>query len=161
MTSPTTPPFLTPRHEPPSQLWWTTSNGSVFLPTATPTSSYNVPYSESSHTTQSAPSSSLQPSNSNNPGPGLSFPSPYALSSGQVLSTFTTSYPVTVTQPSTTYISYSQTVVATPVFDSSADPSSVNSKSICVGDGLDSAAQGLLASLIIPSAIGLIIWVRS
>ena len=36
---------------------------------------------------------------------------------------------------------------------STADP-------VCVGHGLDSAAVGLLSAVIIPSAIGLILWVR-
>ena len=35
----------------------------------------------------------------------------------------------------------------------------LNSQPICIGDGLDVSAIGLISTLVLPSAVGLIIWV--
>ncbi|KAG6868499.1 hypothetical protein C0993_002037 [Termitomyces sp. T159_Od127] len=35
-----------------------------------------------------------------------------------------------------------------------------NIQTVCIGDGLDSSSVGILSSLIIPTAVGLVIWVR-
>ncbi|KAK0246151.1 hypothetical protein EDD85DRAFT_803276 [Armillaria nabsnona] len=146
--------------------WWTTSDGS----TSTPSGS--EPASEVS------PAASLATQVSDM-DPSLSHSGPYALGSSAGVSTtvFTSTFPVTtITNSATTFTSYSDSI-ATKTFTNSllgsfpsgtalsgestpsvqfAASSQVNPT--CVGDGLDAAADGLLASLVLPSAVGLIIW---
>lgn len=91
-------------------------------------------------------------------------PSAYSSSSelpsgSQTLSirTFTTTIPQTSVLPSTT-ITYSvQTVLsaATPVSLASSG------QGVCIGDGLDASADGLLATIVLSSAIGLLLWVSA
>src|SRR6266540_448590 len=82
----------------------------------------------------------------------------------------TTMIPVTtIRQQNTTYTSFSQSLV-TPA--SSTPPQAASGTSpntstigtrytpICAGQGVDSAAAGILASIILPSVVGLILWVR-
>ncbi|KAJ3721861.1 hypothetical protein C8R42DRAFT_709961 [Lentinula raphanica] len=94
----------------------------------------------------------------------------------------------TVTQQSSTSTSFSQSVFTTTIIPISSASSIISSESaaisasspstsasaaassstpvgqlssnspICVGDGVDSSSDGVLAALILPSAIGLIIW---
>lgn len=110
--------------------------------------------------------------------PSLYHSGPYALGSGVVSTTvFTSTFPVTtITNSATTFTSYSDSIV-TETFTNSftgSPPSgivlsneatssvlfaaSLQINPTCVGNGLDAAADGLLASLVIPSAIGFIIW---
>lgn len=45
-------------------------------------------------------------------------------------------------------------------FQTSTDQSIANLRAVCIGNGLDSSSVGILSSLIIPTAVGLVIWVR-
>ncbi|KAJ3857286.1 hypothetical protein EV368DRAFT_30619 [Lentinula lateritia] len=93
--------------------------------------------------------------------------------------TITDSFPIsTVTQQSTTFTSFSQSILTTsiPILSTistaslPSTPASVAASSstpanqlssnspICIGNGVDSSSDGVLAALILPSAIGLIIW---
>ncbi|KAK0198749.1 hypothetical protein F5146DRAFT_918927 [Armillaria mellea] len=111
--------------------------------------------------------------------PSSSYSGPYAMGSSADVSTtvFTSAFPVTtITNSTTTFTSFSDSI-ATKTFTNSllgsfpsgtvlsgestpsvqfAASSQINPT--CVGDGLDAAADGLLASLVLPSAVGLIIW---
>ncbi|KAF5374939.1 hypothetical protein D9758_000569 [Tetrapyrgos nigripes] len=141
----------------PIAAWWTTSGGSTFIPSATG--------STDDTTHQSKPTSS-QSVDSTSVGGG-----------GGVPTTFTTSVAVsTYTQDSTTVTSFTPTVITTTLRSSSSFSSSQSSSAsagatnstplsqlgfhdpVCVGQGLDSVSDGILASIILPAAIGLIIW---
>ncbi|KAJ7597412.1 hypothetical protein C8J56DRAFT_920009 [Mycena floridula] len=130
-------------------LWWTTSGGSVFLPSGSETHPASTAISRSDSATT--------------PNSGLT--------------TFTTAIPVTtITEASTTITSFSQSVIVSSLSPSSTIPSftssgtagssfstvtpigKLDSGPVCIGQGLDSASEGLLASIILPSAIGLLIW---
>ncbi|KAJ7223061.1 hypothetical protein GGX14DRAFT_426660 [Mycena pura] len=133
------------------QNWFTTSNGSVFIPSATP-----------SHSTSSHPAStsfSQTPSSSSIPIPPSST-QPLSAS----LTTFTTSFSTTVARPTTTFTSLAESVVVTQVsaFETTTfSPGSqvgALSNPVCLGDGVDASSDGLLASIIIPSIIGLLLW---
>ncbi|KAF7373376.1 MPN domain-containing protein [Mycena sanguinolenta] len=126
--------------------WYTTSNGSVFIPSGTTSSSSHV------SSTSGSSSSVLLTSNS--------IPS----ASGS-LTTFTTIFSTTVTEPTTTFTSLAESVVVTPasVVGASATTSlspqaDLNSNPVCIGSGVDASSDGLLASVLIPSFIGLLIW---
>ncbi|KIK70577.1 hypothetical protein GYMLUDRAFT_148994 [Collybiopsis luxurians FD-317 M1] len=93
--------------------------------------------------------------------------------SGASITTVTSIFPVsTITQSSTTFTSFSQTVfTSSPLNTFSSASTSTSAASIpplagqlasnqpvCIGNGIDSSSDGLLAALILPTAIGLIIW---
>ncbi|KAJ7058112.1 hypothetical protein C8F01DRAFT_1149575 [Mycena amicta] len=127
------------------QNWYTTSNGSVFIPTST---------HASSTTSQSlSASSSLSPAQS---------PSPLQSLSGS-LTTFTTTFSTTITQPTTTFTSLAESVVVTPVSalaTTTFAPVGANANDpVCIGTGTDASTDGLVAAILIPSFIGLLIWV--
>ena len=123
-------------------------------------------------TTGPAPSRSTTPPTSPPPSTGNSpsfTPSPvFSSGSGSTSNRIsTTMVPVTtVTQQSTTYTSFAQSLVtpASPQAASATSPlfstSTVGTRYICAGQGVDSAAAGILASIILPSVVGLILWVR-
>ncbi|KAK0465471.1 uncharacterized protein EV420DRAFT_1637605 [Desarmillaria tabescens] len=146
--------------------WWTTSDVSTFISSGLETASEVSP-TASPDTQVSETGSSLYYSGS------------YASGSSAGVSTtvFTSPFPVTtITNSATIFTSYSD-LIGTKTFTNSfnmslpsdtalsdeATPSvqfaaSSQINPTCVGNGLDAAADGLLASLVIPSAIGLIIW---
>ncbi|KAJ4485701.1 hypothetical protein J3R30DRAFT_3655075 [Lentinula aciculospora] len=101
--------------------------------------------------------------------------------------TITSSFPIsTVAQQSTTFTSFSQSIFTTTIpislsaissgtgptssessrstsasaaSSSSTPASQLSSNSpICIGNGVDSSSDGVLAALIVPSVVGLIIW---
>ncbi|KAJ7802228.1 hypothetical protein B0H14DRAFT_3092290 [Mycena olivaceomarginata] len=130
------------------QNWYTTSNGSVFIPSATKSSSQ-------SHASSTTPSPSV--SFSSLPLTSNSIPS----ASGS-LTTFTSTFPTTVTEPTTTFTSLAESVVVTgasALATTTLSPqANLNSNPVCIGSGTDASSDGLLASIIVPSLIGLLIW---
>ncbi|KAJ7353421.1 hypothetical protein DFH08DRAFT_856840 [Mycena albidolilacea] len=130
------------------QNWYTTSNGSVFIPSATKSSS-------ESHASSTTPSPSV--SFSSLPLTSNSIPS----ASGS-LTTFTSTFPTTVTEPTTTFTSLAESVVVTgasALATTTLSPqANLNSNPVCIGSGTDASSDGLLASIIVPSLIGLLIW---
>jgi calcium permeable stress-gated cation channel len=78
---------------------------------------------------------------------------------------FTTSYPVTITQSSTTLISYSPTVVtslATISLAASSFPSpqsALRVAPVCIGHGFDAWSSGLIATIVLSFGVGLLLWV--
>lgn len=96
-----------------------------------------------------------------------SVPSP-SLAHGQSLTnsytTFTTSYPVVVSQSSTTFTSYVTSIVTTstamPVTQTPSPQSNLAVNSVCIGHGIDSVSIGLLAVALLSAFVGFIIWVR-
>ena len=85
------------------------------------------------------------------------------LSSGQT--TFTNLVFTTITQPSTTFTSSSQTVVTSTIsttvhLPSSSPLSAAQVQPVCIGDGIDALADGALAVVLLPTAVGLLLWVR-
>ena len=92
--------------------------------------------------------------------------------SGVGYSTLTTTIPVTtITQGGTTITSFSQSISTQA---SSTYPQSMSTSpsaafvtssfgtvplSTCPGKGIDAAAAGIIASVILPAAIGLVLWV--
>ncbi|KAJ7145847.1 hypothetical protein C8R44DRAFT_655846 [Mycena epipterygia] len=135
------------------QNWYTTVNGSVFIPSGT----------ESATSKSHASSASSVSSASFTPAPSASFsslpPPPLSTPSGG-LTTFTSTFATTVTQPTTTFTSLAETIVTGAVVTSTMAPNQVDSNSnpVCIGTGTDASTNGLLASIIIPSFIGLLIW---
>ncbi|KAJ6542659.1 hypothetical protein B0H19DRAFT_957413 [Mycena capillaripes] len=132
------------------QNWYTTSNGSVFIPSGTDPGSSHASLTPS-------PSASLTPS------PSASFSSlSTTLSASGSLTTFTTTFPTTITEPTTTFTSLAESVVITDAAGiATTTPSpqlNSNSHPVCIGSGTDASSDGLLASIIIPSFIGLLIW---
>jgi len=146
--------------------WWTTSDGSVFIPSETTP----APSSSSSAIPDHSASISSQFTNSSIGNGG----------DGGALTTFTTSVAVsTFTQDSTTFTSFTPSVVTSSLSSptSSSFPSRSQSASaglssttpssqlefhnpVCIGDGLDSISDGVIASIVLPTAIGLVLWVR-
>ncbi|RPD82440.1 hypothetical protein L226DRAFT_528605 [Lentinus tigrinus ALCF2SS1-7] len=151
--------------------WWTTSGGSTFLPTgpsaSSPTassppspssaipslSSPSSPPLTSASTTLTSTTSSLIPASATSS----------SLSLSSSFTTFTTSVPVTVSNPSTTFTSFTESIV-TSARVVTAFPDTVTGQTaavidpVCVGDGVDTGSLGLLSTLLIPSVIGLLIW---
>lgn len=109
--------------------------------------------------------------NPNNPSNTLSQPtsipssSPNAQSLTNSYTTFTTSYPVVISQLSTTYTSYVTSVVTTStamsVTQTPSPQANIGVNSVCIGHGIDSVSIGLLAVAILSALIGFIIWVRA
>ncbi|KAJ7482288.1 hypothetical protein B0H11DRAFT_2193371 [Mycena galericulata] len=130
------------------QNWYTTSNGSVFIPSGTDPG-----------TSKSTSSSSFSPTASSSGILILPPTTPASLSGS--LTTFTSTFPTTVTEPATTFTSFAETVVISGAIAAETFPSQVdtnNPSPVCIGSGTDSSSSGLLASIIIPSFIGLLIW---
>nr|GAT60500.1 predicted protein [Mycena chlorophos] len=136
-----------------SKLHFGPSNGSVFLPTRTSSSSTSTEsthaWSSSASTFFSSTSASVTPVQS----PSLSLAS---------LTTFTTSFPTTITQPTTTFTSEVTSVVVAPesavATTTFAQLGATANNPVCVGTGSDASSDGVLASVFIPSFIGLLIW---
>ncbi|KAJ3879447.1 hypothetical protein F5051DRAFT_402847 [Lentinula edodes] len=159
---------------PEQQDWLTTitSGGSTI------TSNEDISSTTSSSTQLSAPSSINSGSTTGS--------TTESSSSSFKATTITDSFPIsTVTQQSTTFTSFSQSILTTsiPIFSATSTISSRTSTAsfpststsvaassstpanqlssnspICIGNGVDSSSDGVLAALILPSAIGLIIW---
>jgi len=142
-------------HEPTTETTMTTISSSEGIPTTS--------------------SATLIPSPANPPPSSTS--SSGVISSSSVISrpsnsVYTTMVPVTtVTQPSTTFTSYSPSIVysssnpalpvsATPFTPTNSPSLGITTVFVCPGRGIDATAAGILAAVIIPSIIGLIIWVR-
>lgn len=140
----------------PNNQWSTSQSASPS--TLTPTHTNVIP-------PQTSFSNSL---NTPTPGFSSSIPSP-PLSNGQSLTnsytTFTTSYPVVVSQSSTTFTSYvTTTITSSTVMDGTqtATPqANLGVNSVCIGHGIDSTSIGLLAVAILSAFIGFIVWVRA
>lgn len=137
-----------------------------------------------SSTNNPAPSSTSIPTGTNviptqtSPGgpfdttsPLASLPSsstPSSSPNGQSLTnsytTFTTTYPVVISQPSTTFTSYATSIVtsstAVPAAQSPSPQSNIDMNTICIGHGIDSVSIGLLAVAILSALVGFIVWVR-
>ena len=101
--------------------------------------------------------------------PALASSSPVSSLSGSDLTsgpiTFTSSVLTIITQPSTTFTSSLQTVVTTTISTPTQLPSpsplgALQVRPVCIGDGIDALAYGALATLLLPSAVGLLLWVR-
>ncbi|KAJ7620563.1 hypothetical protein DFH06DRAFT_67290 [Mycena polygramma] len=138
------------------QNWYTTSNGSVFIPSGTEPGSTKSK-SSSSHASLTPSSSASFSSIPVTPSAPTS-----AAPSGSGLTTFTTTFPTTITEPTTTFTSLAESVVITDAGSIATMTSSPqlnsNSHPVCIGSGTDASSDGLLASIIIPSLIGLLIW---
>lgn len=82
------------------------------------------------------------------------------LSSSPYLEMYTPSYPTTVTQSTSTSVSYSTAVISGS--DSSSHVfsyrSAVQIQPVCIGDGLDAASDGVIATVVLPTSVGLAIW---
>jgi len=131
-------------------------------PTSVPTGTNVIPpqtgSSDSLHTQPTPPPTSFSSS---------SIPSS-PLSNGQGLTnsytTFTTSYPVIISQSSTTFTSYVTSVVTTStvvhVSQTPMPQANLGLNSVCIGKGIDSMSIGLIAVALLSALVGFIIWVR-
>ncbi|KAI0785000.1 hypothetical protein C8Q75DRAFT_777072 [Abortiporus biennis] len=148
-------------------LWWTTSGDSTYLPT--PSDSSNVvptatPLPTSTNSPAIPPTSIPGPSSPPSSLPASINSAPTSLSSSSDNTTTSTStVPVTITELSTTFTSLSQTIV-TSTRSPSALPESQTAASnlrvdpVCIGDGLDASSIGLISVVVLPTAIGLLLW---
>ncbi|TBU34797.1 hypothetical protein BD311DRAFT_650048 [Dichomitus squalens] len=153
----------------PQSNWWTTSGNSTFLPTGTGTTSRSLS-SPSSPPSTAIPStifsstsltSSSTTTSSTAPIPASATSSSVSLTSS--LTTFTTSVPITVSSPSTTFTTFSDylvtsTRVATAFPDTSTIQANAAGNPVCIGHGVDATSLGLLSTLVVPSVVGLLIW---
>ncbi|KAF8910016.1 hypothetical protein CPB84DRAFT_1764373 [Gymnopilus junonius] len=112
------------------------------------------------------PSTTISSTNLPSPSPSVQTPthtsaSPLGVSSG---SAFTTSFPVTtVTKAATTFTISILSTTSSMFSTTSAEfstASAFRSRAgvVCPGTGFDSAATGILSVVIVPSTIGLILW---
>lgn len=160
MSSPSQPPPTTP----------TAANGSTFLTTQAPIASPSPSSPVSLLASSAIPS--MTPSTTQTLSPtSLALPTSHILASATSsvflsgsLTAFTTSVPITVFNPLTTFTSSSAAlVIATRIVTAFPDISTVQAnvvlQPICIGHGVDAASLGLFSTLIIPSLVGLLIWV--
>jgi hypothetical protein len=81
------------------------------------------------------------------------------------LTTFTTSYPIVISQSSTTFTSYVTSTVTTstaiPVAQTQMPQGNLRVDSVCIGDGIDSLSIGLIAVAILSAVVGYAVWVRA
>ena len=144
-----------------SQSAWSSTVTLTYPPTPVSTDTNVIP-------PQTSPSDSLS-----TPTPPTSVSSSFvpssSLSNGQSLTniytTFTTSYPVVISQSSTTFTSYVTSIVTTSttmdVTQTPSPQSNLGANSVCIGQGIDSISIGLLAVAILSAFVGFIIWVRT
>lgn len=174
----TSEPFLRHRHHHEdirddfNEYWWTTSGGSTFIPSGTEPG----PSDTSSWPQPSIPTTAIPPS------PPFSQPSTFQTSSTPASSSssslsnptpsdddvfsVTTSTPIVFSEPSTTFTSFSQTVFLS-TRPASALPAAqtgtpeLQVQPVCIGDGLDAQSLSLIATIVVPSVIGLVLWVSA
>ncbi|KAI0698409.1 hypothetical protein C8T65DRAFT_660659 [Cerioporus squamosus] len=125
--------------------WWTTSA----IPSASSPSSASLTHASSTLTS----TTSLIPASDTSS----------SLSLSSSFTTFTTSVPVIVSNPSTTFTSFTEsTVTSSRVFTAFPDTATAQTAAainpVCIGDGVDAGSLGLLSTLLIPSLVGLLIW---
>ncbi|OJT15945.1 hypothetical protein TRAPUB_13369 [Trametes pubescens] len=142
----------------PKKQWWTTSDGSVFLPTQTSSAvTASSPSANSSATSATSAIPSTTPTSSATAAASsdTAQTSPIASSAtgsgpGSLTSTFTTfttSVPVTVSDASTTFTTFSQfTITSSRVFTAFPDTQTVQAAllvdPVCIGDGVDASSLG-------------------
>lgn len=142
-----------------SQTTWSSTATSIYPPTSVPTDTNVIPPQTSPSDSSYTPSPPVSASSSSVPSPSLS--------NGQSLTnsytTFTTSYPVVISQSSTTFTSYVTSIVtsstAMSVTPTSLPQSNLGANSVCIGQGIDSLSIGLLTVAILSALLGFIIWV--
>ncbi|KAJ3499739.1 hypothetical protein NLJ89_g10066 [Agrocybe chaxingu] len=150
-----------PRHDITNDPTTTTTTPATSAGDTNPTSTPAIPPNTSPFPSASDPQLSTTLSQNSGPSqPG----------SGSGPLVFTTTVAVTtVTEPTTTFTSFSQSVFTQGSSPSSASATTSASsgaasqlgstvESICPGDGVDGAAAGMLAAIILPGAIGFILW---
>lgn len=132
-------------------FWWTTSGDTSFLTSGS--STFAVTGGSTFLSISSNPNPSQGGTPPSNPTATTTSFSPSATSSeatGASGAATTTSHPSIVVVLSTSIVVISPTQQAALA----TDP-------VCIGDGVDATAGGILATLIVPSAIGLLIWVSA
>ncbi|KAL5519004.1 hypothetical protein ACEPAH_687 [Sanghuangporus vaninii] len=157
---------------------WTTSSDLTSLPTQSHSQPSTVGHTTATSDSQShSQGSTLSSTTSNIPdsisgSTGVATSSSTGTNIGQsgvsssfLSTTIVTSIPSIVSSPSTTFTTFMPTTITTSsaFLVSQTAVGNVGSISaagqpVCIGDGLDISAVGLISTLIIPSAIGLIIW---
>ncbi|KAG5647674.1 hypothetical protein DXG03_008397 [Asterophora parasitica] len=160
----------------PHEGWWATA-------TSGPSSSNAQPNSVSLPTPTPSPSN-INPQSPEQPGSASTFD---GSSDSGAAPVFTSIIPVTtVMEPTTTFTSFSETILTlasssdsitspgpassisslptssttstSAIFSTESATLELNSEPVCIGHGLDSSSEGLIASLVLPSAIGLLLW---
>ncbi|KAI0347698.1 hypothetical protein BDW22DRAFT_1479635 [Trametopsis cervina] len=143
-----------------NDFWWTTSGGSTFIPSDTPTPSGDTPTPSIPPSLSATSSFSTQPTSislsSSNP---TSNPS-----SSDDTVTVISSIPIIITEPATTFTSFTQTTIlstrtASALGDTQTGASSLQVQSVCIGDGVDAQSLGLVTTVIVPSVLGLVLWI--
>ncbi|KAH8120259.1 hypothetical protein DFH11DRAFT_1559146 [Phellopilus nigrolimitatus] len=166
-----------------AQRWRITSDSSTFPSTSTQTqgsSSSAAAVTSNTLTSTHNPSSSSLTSTSrmaSTDGSGVAAsstgaPAPSDTTNGHsgslsfISTTITTSIPSTVTSSLTTFTTFVPTTLTTSTgilnFGTSLPDSgsiSAESQPVCIGHGLDVSSVGLIATVVLPSVVGLIIWV--
>jgi len=133
----------------------------IFPPTSVPIDTNVIPPQTSPSDSLSTPSPPISVSSPPVPSPSLS----NAQSLTNSYTTFTTSYPIVISQSSTTFTSYVTSIVTTSTaitMSQTATPqSNLGVNSVCIGHGIDSVSIGLLAVAIFSAFLGFIVWVRT
>ncbi|KAI0825014.1 hypothetical protein BC628DRAFT_1339042 [Trametes gibbosa] len=147
----------------PENEWWSTTDGSTFSPTQTHSAiTASSPSPESSAIPSSSGASATVNSAQTSPIPSSATPSELG-SLTSILTTFATPIPVTIYDSSTTYATFSQTTITSSrVVTAFPDTQTVQAAllvvPVCIGDGVDASSLGLISALVVPSVIGLLIW---
>ncbi|KAH8099276.1 hypothetical protein BXZ70DRAFT_289357 [Cristinia sonorae] len=147
----------------PPQLWWTTSGGSTFIPGSSQTPQSSLPAPSQTPVLQSSIIASTTGWGLSSTQAGPSNPTSPVPQQSPSVNLYTSTLPVTITEGSSTFVSLSQSVytstsVATALPESATISSSLRTNPVCIGDGLDASSIGLLSTILIPTAIGLLIW---
>ncbi|KZS96094.1 hypothetical protein SISNIDRAFT_451774 [Sistotremastrum niveocremeum HHB9708] len=172
---------------PPSQLWWTSSGGSTFLPTASTSDvqSTNAASGTNGLTSQTDPgpqsTGSTVPSQSDGSSfvssstvpPQTSITSTFVSSggisqqsqtsgsagaSGDGSSSFTT-LPSSTSQGGASSTSGVTSPTFTPASSSNGSLASLDDPPVCIGQGVDAQALGILSCLLLSSLIGFALWI--
>ena len=143
-----------------SQSAWSLTNALTYPPTPISTGTNIIPPQTSPSHSLSTP---LPPASvSSSFAPSSSLPNGQSLTN--IYATFTTSYPVVISQSSMTFTSYATSIVtasaATDVTQTPSPQSNLGADSVCIGQGVDSTSIGLLAVAILSALFGFVVWVR-
>jgi hypothetical protein len=129
-------------------------------PTSVPTGTDIIP----TQTNPSNPSTTTPPVSISSISSSVPSFSPHGQNLTNSYTTFTTSYPVVISQSFTTFTSYSTSIVTTTtavaVSQTPSSQSNFGMNSICIGNGVDSVSFGLLAVALLSALVGFIVWVR-
>lgn len=161
--------FRNTRNDNIHEFWWTTSSPLPFTSCSSSDTSVSALPTPVSTPATSQPSANT-PGHSGQPSSGLATSTtpatPGSAQTSAIPITITSSLPVTIIESQTTFTSLSQTVytttqMATALPASQSVTSELQVSPVCIGDGIDAQSLGLISTVVVPTVIGLVLWVSS